>query len=101
MKKLIKLLKNFKFLISYCIAYILLHGWCYVFIAIGWIFDINWMYASGLSWFTILWLPNGVCIATTVPVAIFVHWIIFKEIINWNEKTKRKERIILKRCLEK
>ena len=97
MSRIIKLLKNLKFLISYCIAYVIVHGWSYVFVAIGYIFDINWMFNVGISWLTILWLPNGVVFATTIPPAILIHWILFKEKIKL-EDDKRKEKVILKRC---
>ena len=97
MDKIKKLLKNFKFLLSYCLAYTIVHGWSYVFVAVGYIFNKDWLFNIGISWLVILWSPNGVVIATTIPPALLIHWILFKEKIKFEETIERKEKIIIKK----
>ena len=92
-----KILSNFKFLLSYCIAYIIVNGWSYVFVAIGYVFNITWLFTTGITWLTILWMPNGVCFIVTIPPAILIHWWLFKDKIKLHKEETRKMKIITKK----
>ena len=65
-------------IICFILAWMLTNGWSYVFIAIGFIFNIEWMSTIGLSYQAFLWLPCTPEKLVTIPLAIWFDKLIFK-----------------------
>lgn len=81
LKKLAIYLKpfaNWKFLISFGLAWMVTNGWCYLFILFGSIFNINWMWAVGTAYAAFLYFPFTIEKLITIPMAIFFQTKFFK-----------------------
>ena len=65
-------------IICFILAWMVTNGWSYVFIAIGFIFKIEWMSTVGLSYQAFLWLPCTPEKLVTIPLAIWFDKLIFK-----------------------
>ena len=65
-------------IICFILAWMVTNGWSYAFIAIGFIFNIEWMSTVGLSYQAFLWLPCTPEKLVTVPLAIWFDKLIFK-----------------------
>lgn len=76
---------NWKFLISFGLAWMITNGWCYLFIAFGSAFDINWMLIIGTTYAGILYLPFTLEKLITIPLAMWFQRILFKR----DEKLKK------------
>lgn len=68
---------NLKFLISFGVAWFITNGWCYVGIALGTAFGINWLLAVSSAYFAFLWLPFTPEKIVTVALAILFQTIFF------------------------
>ncbi len=68
---------NIKFLISFFTAWMITNGWAYIFVAVGSALKIKWMATVGASYQGILWLPCTPEKLVTIPIAIFIHKILF------------------------
>lgn len=66
------------FLLCFGIAWMITNGWCYIFIILGSILNLKWMYITGLSYLAFLWLPCTPEKIVTIPIA---YWLskIFKK----------------------
>lgn len=70
-KKILEFLFNPRLLLCLGIAWFITNGWCYVFMAIGKLFEINWLFNIGLAYFVFLYMPTPEKIVT-VAIAIFL-----------------------------
>lgn len=76
---------NWKFLISFGLAWMITNGWCYVGLTIGFAFDINWLKAVCGTYAGILYLPFTLEKLITIPLAMWFQRILFKR----DEKLKK------------
>ena len=76
--KYLKPFTNWRFLISFGLAWLITNGWCYIFIGIGLMLKIDWMFAFGTAYLAFLWLPITPEKLITIPFAIFIHWSLFR-----------------------
>ena len=80
LKKYLKPFLSLKFLLCFGIAWTITNGWAYVFIALGSVFDIKWMFTIGTSYLAFLWLPFTPEKIITIPLAIlFQKWFFKKD----------------------
>ena len=81
----IKPFLNWRFIISFGIAWMITNGWSYVFVILGPILQLKWMTTVGLSYQAFLWLPVTPEKLVTIPIAIWFHRILFpKDFKNLN-----------------
>lgn len=64
---------HWQFLISFGIAWMITNGWCYIFIVLGIIFNLEILLAVGLGYATFLYLPCTPEKLVTIPIAIWLH----------------------------
>ena len=69
-KKLIEFILNPRFLLCFGLAWMITNGWCYIFIAAGSSYDIEWMFYVGTTYLAFLWLPITPEKIITIPLAI-------------------------------
>ena len=87
--KIIIYLKPFldwKFLVSYLIPFSLVNGWAWVGTFLLPIIGSNWFTIAASTWLTILWMPWTPEKLVTIPMAIWIHHLLFKN----DKKTKIK-----------
>jgi len=84
-KTYLKPFLNWRFLISFGVAWVTTNGWCYAFIVVGARYNIKWMTIVGSTYCAFLYLPFTVEKIVTIPLAIFIHTRLFKN----DEKTHR------------
>ena len=82
-KKLLLLLFNPRLLLCLLIAWMITNGWSYIFIAVGGLLDIKWMFWLGTAYGGVLWFPFTPEKIITVLIAIFLLRIFFPK----DEKT--------------
>lgn len=70
---------NWRFLISFGLAWMITNGWCYLFILFGSVFNIQWMWAVGTGYAAILYLPFTVEKLITIPMAMWFQSKLFKK----------------------
>ena len=70
LKKLIEFILNPRFLLCFGLAWMITNGWCYIFIAAGSFYDIEWMFYVGTTYLAFLWLPITPEKIITIPLAI-------------------------------
>ena len=70
LKKLIEFILNPRFLLCFGLAWMITNGWCYIFIAAGTFYDIEWMFYVGTTYLAFLWLPITPEKIITIPLAI-------------------------------
>ncbi len=76
LKKVIAFLLNPRLLICVGIAWMITNGWCYVILAVGTVFGIQWMLAVGGAYFAFLWLPISPEKIVTFAIAIaLLRWL--------------------------
>lgn len=75
-----------KMLVSFGIAWLITNGWSYVFIVIGPMFNMSWMFKIGIAWQGILWFPLTIEKPITFAIALWLHRLLFKEEISKEEK---------------
>lgn len=76
-KKFIKFLFNWRFALSFGIAWLITNGWAYIALGIGLWFDIKWLSAVAGAYTAFLYLPFTLEKLITIPLAIFICKIIF------------------------
>lgn len=76
MKRILKHFLNWKFLISFGLAWLIMHGWSFVFVFLGGINEeLSWMLIPGGFWVGLIMMPNGFGILATIPLAtVFQLW---------------------------
>ena len=87
--KIIIYLKPFldwKFLVSYLIPFSLVNGWAWVGTFLLPIIGSNWFTIAASTWLAILWMPWTPEKLVTIPMAIWIHHLLFKN----DKKTKIK-----------
>lgn len=87
--KIIIYLKPFldwKFLVSYLIPFSLINGWAWVGTFLLPIIGSNWFTIAASTWLAILWMPWTPEKLITIPMAIWIHHLLFKN----DKKTKIK-----------
>ena len=82
-KKCVSFLLNPRFLICFLAGWIITNGWCYIFVALGAYFGINWMLAVGTAYMSFLWTPFTPEKILTLIIAIFLLKLLFPK----DEKT--------------
>ena len=70
---------NWKFLISFGIAWMITNGWCYLFMIFGKTLDIGWMFAVGTAYAAFLYMPFTPEKLITIPMAMFFQKILFRK----------------------
>ena len=70
LKKLVEFILNPRFLLCFGLAWMITNGWCYIFIAAGTFYDIEWMFYVGTTYLAFLWLPITPEKIITIPLAI-------------------------------
>lgn len=80
---------NIKFLLSFFCAWMVTNGWSYIFVVLGPVLNLKWMTTVGVSYQTFLWLPCTPEKIVTIPLAIFLHRIIFPRDFKNLEKLNR------------
>lgn len=66
-----------KMFISFGIAWVITNGWSYVFILVGWLFNMPTLLNIGLAYNAFLWLPFTYEKPITFAIAIFTHKLLF------------------------
>lgn len=79
MRRFVSFVLNPHLLICFGIAWMITNGWCYLFIAFGSIFKINWMSIAGSAYAAFLWLPFTPEKVITVIISIFLLRLIFPD----------------------
>jgi hypothetical protein len=69
---------NWRFLISFGLAWMVTNGWCYVFIVLGSVWKIKWMLVVGMSYASFLYLPFTIEKIITIPLGMFFQRVLFK-----------------------
>ena len=82
-KKLVAFLLNPRFLLCFGLAWMITNGWCYVFVGVGTIYEIGWMFAVGTAYLAFLWLP----FTPEKIVTVFISIALLKWIFPKDEKT--------------
>lgn len=88
-KEKVKPFLNIKFLLSFFCAWMVTNGWSYLFVVLGPVLNLKWMTTVGVSYQTFLWLPCTPEKIVTIPLAIFLHRIIFPRDFKNLEKLNR------------
>lgn len=74
---------NPRFLLCFCLGWMITNGWAYILLAFGVFLDIGWMTAVGGTYLTFLWFPFTPEKIVTVTIAIFL----LKRLFPGDEKT--------------
>lgn len=82
-KKVIQFLLNPRFLLCFGLAWMITNGWCYVFVGVGTIYEIGWMFAVGTAYLAFLWLP----FTPEKIVTVFISIALLKWLFPKDEKT--------------
>ena len=82
-KKLIGFLLNPRFLLCFGLAWMITNGWSYVFVGVGTVYEIGWMFAVGTAYLAFLWLP----FTPEKIVTVFISIALLKWIFPKDEKT--------------
>lgn len=79
-KKAIQFLLNPRFLLCFGLAWMITNGWSYVFVGVGTVYKIGWMFAVGTAYLTFLWFPFTPEKIVTVFIAIaLLKWLFPKD----------------------
>jgi len=70
---------NWRFLISFGLAWMITNGWCYIGLAIGFALNINWLKAVCGGYAAILYLPFTAEKLITIPMAMWFQSKLFKK----------------------
>ena len=82
-KKAIQFLLNPRFLLCFGLAWMITNGWSYVFVGVGTVYKIGWMFAVGTAYLAFLWLP----FTPEKIVTVFISIALLKWIFPKDEKT--------------
>lgn len=77
LKKILKFFLNWRFVVSFGIAWMITNGWAYICLGLGIWFDINWLAGVAGSYVAFLYLPFTPEKLITIPLAILICKIIF------------------------
>lgn len=69
---------NWRFLICFGLAWMITNGWCYIGLALGIAWDINWLKAVCGGYAAFLYFPFTVEKLVTIPLAIFFQRLLFR-----------------------
>lgn len=83
LKKWLWVFINPRFLLCFCIGWLITNGWSYILFTIGTINNIGWMVAVSSAYLAFLWLPISPEKIVTVAIAIFLLKLMFPK----DEKT--------------
>lgn len=81
--KVLQFLLNPRFVLCFGIGWLITNGWSYIFMAIGTLFQIEWMMVISGAYLTFLWLPISPEKLVTLAIAIFL----LKRLFPNDEKT--------------
>ena len=70
---------SWKFLLCFFLAWFITNGWSYVFVIIGTVCHIEWMFDIGVGWQALLWLPFTPEKLVTIPIAVWFNFKLFKD----------------------
>ena len=79
MKNYLKPFLSIKFLVCFFLAWMITNGWSYIFLAIGYLKDIDWMLNVALAYQAFLWLPVTPEKLITIPIAMWFNFRLFKD----------------------
>lgn len=79
MKNYLKPFLSIKFLICFFLAWMITNGWSYIFLALGYLKDIDWMLKVALGYQAFLWLPVTPEKLITIPIAMWFNFRLFKD----------------------
>lgn len=68
---------NWRFLVSYSVPFMLINGWAWIGVFLFPYYK-NWFTIASVSWMTFLWMPFTPEKLVTIPMAIWIHTLIFK-----------------------
>lgn len=68
---------NWKFLVSYSIPFMITNGWAWIGVFLFPYYK-NWFTITSVSWMAFLWAPFTPEKLVTIPMAIWIHTLIFK-----------------------
>ena len=79
-KKVIQFFLNPRLLLCFGLAWMITNGWSYVFVGVGTVYKIGWMFAVGTAYLTFLWFPFTPEKIVTVFIAIaLLKWLFPKD----------------------
>lgn len=94
-KKTIKFILNWHFLLCFVIAWFITNGWAYIFSGVGLLFNIPWMRNIGMGYLAFLWIPFTPEKIVTFSISVFLVKRLFpndenttQELINLNHYAK-------------
>jgi len=85
LKKKIKPYLTPKMLLVFGGVWLVTTGWAHVFLIVGTMYDISWMYKVGIGAEVIMWNPFVNEKLVTIPFSIWLYKKIFKEEIKMEE----------------
>ena len=100
LKKLWIVLKpftNWRFLISYGVAWMITNGWCWIGLGVSFIFNINWLKIVCTSYMAFLWMPFTVEKIVTIPLAIWFQTIFFKNDLKLRKQLEDMKEVFIKK----
>ena len=71
-KKTLQFFFNPRFLLCFGLGWIVTNGWSYILMALGMLFEIEWMIWVSGAYLTFLWLPISPEKIVTVAIAVFL-----------------------------
>lgn len=77
LKKILKFFLNWRFVVSFGIAWMITNGWAYICLGLGIWLDIKWLASVAGSYVAFLYLPFTPEKLITIPLAILICKIIF------------------------
>lgn len=70
LKKAVQFCLNPRFLLCFCIAWLITNGWYYILLGIGTVFQIGWMIAVASAYLAFIWFPCTPEKIITIGIAI-------------------------------
>ena len=70
LKKAVQFCLNPRFLLCFCIAWLITNGWSYILLGIGTVFQIGWMIAVASAYLAFIWFPCTPEKIITIGIAI-------------------------------
>ena len=97
---------NFKFLLSFGVAWIITNGWAYICLGLSTIAKIGWLQIVSSTYIAILYLPFTIEKLITIPLAIFLQEVLFpkdkklhQELVLMHQHVKKDYKTIFKKSL--
>lgn len=79
LKKAARFCLNPHMLICFGLAWLITNGWCYIFMAVGGSFGINWMFGVGAAYAAFLWIPFTPEKIVTIIISLFLLRLLFPD----------------------